>query len=160
MVIPAAVKVGDPAFGWCDQFKRTVVANSSEAWTAGDVVTHDATNGRYNKSSGAKQVGAHGIVGKDKPSTDDIGVIYFPPAIVYSKYFPAAALKNFTLVETSATAGQWQAKTADAAYADMIHTVAFAQAMGKAGQGGGSGFGGNDYTDIAQNDIVRLRLIY
>jgi hypothetical protein len=158
MVIPLAVKVGDPAFGWCDQFKRTVVANTGEAWTAGDVVVHDQTNGRFNKSSSQKQVGVKAIVGKDKPTTDDLGLIYLAPAIVYSKYIPAAALKNFSLVQCAAAAGTWEAKTADAAYADMIHTVSFAQVMGKAGQGGGSGFGGNDYTDIAQNEIVRLRL--
>lgn len=159
MTIPAAVKVGQPAFGWCEQFKFTVVSNSSEAWTAGDITVHDQTNGRFNKSSSQKQVGIKAVVAQDKPSSDDIGVIYLAPAIVYSKYVPAAALKNFSLAQCAASAGTWEAKTADGTYADMIHTVAFAQVMGKAGQGGGSGFGGNDYTDIAQNEIVRLRLL-
>lgn len=160
MVLPAAVKVGQPAFEWCLQHMRPVVANATEAWVAGEIVTHDATNGRFNKSSGAKQVGIKCIVAYDKPSTDDLGTVYFAPAIAYSKYVPAAALKTYVLVQTSATAGAWEAKTADAAYADMIHTVGFAQYMGKAGQLGGGGFGGNDATDGAQNEIMRLRLIY
>ena len=160
MVLPSATKAGQPAFDWCLQFLRTVPANTSESLTAGHIATCDPTNGRVNKSVGAKQVGIKTIVAYDKPTADDIATVFFAPAIVYSQYKPAAALKTLVLVQTSATTGEWEAKTADAAYADMIHTVGFAQYMGKAGQGGGSGQGGNDYTDGAQNDYARLRLIY
>ena len=151
-------KAGDPVFEWCLQYLKPVVKNSGETWNAGDIVVHDATNGRFNKSSSQKQVGIKCIVAYGAASGKDIAVVYFAPAWAYSKYLPAAALKNFALVQCSATAGGWEAKTADAAYADMIHTVGFAQVMGKAGQLMGSS--DNDATDIAQNEMTKLRLIY
>jgi hypothetical protein len=158
MVLPATVKAGQVAFDWCYQFIRPVPKKTGEAWTAGQTVVANATNGNFEKTTSQKQVGKKGIVIYDALSADDIGTIAFAPAIIYSQYLPAAALKNFSLVQTSATVGGWEAKTADAAYADLIHTVAFAQVMGKAGQGMGSGQGFNDFTDIAQNEIVRLQL--
>lgn len=159
MVIPLAVKVGQPAFGWCDQYKRPVVKKTGEAWTAGEVVVANPTNGNYEKTTSQKQVGSKGIVAFDAASGDDMGTIYVAPAVVYSKYLPAAALKNYSIVQTSATAGGWEAKTADGTYADQTNSIGFAQAVGKAGQLGGSGQGGNDATDVAQNDLVKLRLL-
>lgn len=157
MVLPASVKAGDPAFGWVEQFKRAVPAKNDEAWTAGQIVVADAANNRFAKSASQKQVGIKGIVFLDKATTEDMGTIYLAPAIVYSKYLPAAALKVFSIVQTSATAGGWEAKTADGTYGTDIGSVGFAQVMGKAGQGGGGLV--NDITDIAQNEIVRLRLL-
>lgn len=159
MTLPATVKEGQVPFDWCYQYLRPVVKKTGEAWTAGQIVVVNSTNGNLEKSTSQKQVGIKGIAIYDALSADDIGTVAFSPAIIYSKYLPAAALKNFVTVQTSATVGGWEAKTADAAYADLIHTVGFAQVMGKAGQGMGSGQGFNDYTDVAQNEIVRLRLL-
>jgi hypothetical protein len=129
-----------------------VPAKNDESWTAGEIVVQRAASGDMKKADADNIITiGSGIVAFDKPTTDNMGTVYFAPAIVYSKYVPAAALKNLTPVATIlATPGAWGGGT---------DANAFAQLLGKQGQGMGSGQGFNDYTDVAQNDICRLRLI-
>jgi hypothetical protein len=146
--LPASNKGGDPARQSDLLYLSGPLPAEAAAWFAGAIVIPDLAAGQYKLCDAAGSVlKGIGVVGVDGKAVNvRMQSIFLPPATVIVKYTQAAVLKVGSLVKTRTDA------TFDGT---ALTTDAFAQIMGKVGQGAG---GTDVMTDIVQNDYVKLRL--
>lgn len=150
---PDKVKGGDPANAYSLENLQTLPATTT-VWAEGNILIPNLATGEYKLCDAAgstlKGIGIAGVGGKIAGLR--MGSLYLPPCVVYSKYTQATVLKNLTFVKTRAD-GTFETTS--------VMTDAFAQILGKFGQGGGGGEGltSSNMTDIVQNDFVKLRLL-
>ena len=146
---PSTVKGGEPATVSDLQYMDTLPADNV-AWFGGAIVVPDLTNGGMKLCAGAavvdKGIGVAHFNGKIDTAIN--GTFFRAPAVVYSKYTQAAAIKVGQYAKTMAN-GLWEGSVDKA--------NAFAKVVGKWTEGGGGAT--EPFTTIVQNEYAKLELI-
>lgn len=146
---PSTVKGGEPATITDLQYMDVLPADAA-AWFGGAIVIPDTTNGGMElcdeAASVEKGIGIAHFNGK--LVNVRMGTFFKAPAVVYSKYTQAAAIKVGWYAKTMAN-GLWEGSVDKA--------NAFAKVVGKWTEGGGGT--GEPMTDIVQNEYAKLELL-